>query len=92
RFHLLAHDYGDTVAQELIARHEERAARGDDSLQLVSVVLLNGGLFPETHRATRVQKLLQTPLGPLISRLMGERSFGERFAAVFGPDTQPSAD
>lgn len=91
-FHLLAHDYGDTVAQELIARHDERAARGDDSLQLRSVMLLNGGLFPETHRATRVQKLLQTAIGPLISRLMGERSFGERFAAVFGPDTQPSPD
>ena len=26
--HILAHDYGDTVAQELLARHDERARRG----------------------------------------------------------------
>ena len=83
RFHLLAHDYGDTVAQELMARIPERIA---------SVALLNGGLFPETHRARLIQKLLHSPLGPLISRLMNERKFAKSFAAVFGPDTQPSAD
>ncbi|GAC1631867.1 MAG: alpha/beta hydrolase [Nevskia sp.] len=90
RVHLLAHDIGDTVAQELLARAAERRARGDDSLQLLSLVLLNGGLFPETHRPVRIQKLLLSPLGPLLSRITGERSFMPKFAAVFGPDTQPS--
>uniref|UniRef100_A0A653AYF3 Uncharacterized protein n=1 Tax=Ectopseudomonas oleovorans TaxID=301 RepID=A0A653AYF3_ECTOL len=37
--HVLAHDYGDSVAQELIAHQEGR-------LQLASCVFLNGGLFP----------------------------------------------
>jgi len=90
RFHILAHDYGDTVAQELLARHEARLAAGDESLRIESVCLLNGGLFPEVHRAVRVQKLLLTPIGPLIAWLMNERSFMPRFAAVFGPHTQPS--
>ncbi|MDE0853538.1 MAG: alpha/beta hydrolase [Nevskia sp.] len=91
RYHILAHDYGDTVAQELLARHEERRAAGDDSLVLRSVCLLNGGLFPETHRARRVQKLLLTPLGPLLAALMGQGSFARSFAAVFGAATRPSA-
>lgn len=89
RYHILAHDYGDTVAQELLARHEHRLQIGDESLMVASCCLLNGGLFPEAHRAARVQKLLLTPAGPLIARLMSERSFMPKFAAVFGPATQP---
>lgn len=91
RCHVLAHDYGDTVAQELLARHDARAACGDGSLVIESVCLLNGGLFPETHRARTVQKLLQTPLGPLISRLVRKDNFARTFAALFGPHTQPDA-
>ena len=90
RIHILAHDYGDTVAQELLARHLERGAAARP--QVASCVLLNGGLFPEVHRARTIQKLLLTPLGPLLSRLMNRRSFDRSFAAIFGANTQPSAD
>ncbi len=90
RYRLLAHDYGDTVAQELLARHETRRAAGDESLVLDRVCFLNGGLFPETHRARLVQKLLLTPVGPLLSRFMNERAFAKAFAPVFGPATKPS--
>lgn len=90
RVHVLAHDYGDTVAQELLARHEERARRGDDSLSIASICFLNGGLFPETHRPRLVQRLLAGPAGPLLSRLLGERSFGASLKAIFGKDTPPS--
>lgn len=87
RAHLLAHDYGDTVAQELLARHLDRGTTG---LQIESCVLLNGGLFPEVHRARTIQKLLLTPLGPLLSRLMNRRSFDRSFSAIFGANTQPA--
>lgn len=83
---VLAHDYGDTVAQELLARFDEGAA----SLGLRSVCFLNGGLFPETHRPRPVQKLLIGPLGPLVGRLLSRRSFARSFSAVFGPRTQPT--
>lgn len=91
RFHVLAHDYGVTVAQELLARHHERLARGDTSLQLESICFLNGGLFPETHRALLIQKLMLTPLGPLLSRALNFRAFRRSFGGVFGPQTKPSA-
>ena len=98
--HVLAHDYGDTVAQELLARHGERhdgaalpGPQGRPSpLRIQSCVLLNGGLFPETHHARPIQKLLLTPLGPLLSRLMSRRSFERSFAAIFGANTQPTAE
>ncbi|MGQ0701456.1 MAG: alpha/beta fold hydrolase [Panacagrimonas sp.] len=87
--HVLAHDYGVSVAQELLARRLERTA---PALELRSVTLLNGGLFPETHRALRVQKLLLGPLGPLISRLNNEARLRRSLSAVFGPNTQPSPE
>ena len=60
--HVLAHDYGDTVAQELLARDREGRMR------LRSVAFLNGGLFPETHRPRPIQRLLAMPLlGPFIA-------------------------
>jgi len=85
RHHVLAHDYGDTVAQELLARDNARPTPRIDSL-----CLLNGGLFPETHRARRVQKLLEGPLGPAISRLTTRATFGRSMTAIFGPSTPPS--
>ena len=90
RIDILAHDYGDTVAQELLARHLERGAGAEPRIE--SCVLLNGGLFPEVHRARTIQKLLLTPLGPLLSRLMNKRSFARSFSAIFGAGTQPGAE
>ncbi|TWC34550.1 pimeloyl-ACP methyl ester carboxylesterase [Pseudomonas sp. SJZ079] len=82
--HLLAHDYGDSVAQELLARHHEGRVR------LASCVFLNGGLFPETHHPVLVQKLLLSPVGWLIGKLFGRKQLAANFAKVFGPQTQPS--
>jgi len=90
RVHVLAHDYGDTVAQELLARDLERKRRKSAGLDIRSVCLLNGGLFPETHRARPIQRLLLSPAGPLLSRLMRRATFARSFSAVFGPRTQPT--
>jgi pimeloyl-ACP methyl ester carboxylesterase len=85
--HVLAHDYGDTVAQELLARHEEPRP---ERIVLESICLLNGGLFPETHRATPGQLLLAGPDGPAVAALLTEETYARGLAAVFGRETQPS--
>jgi pimeloyl-ACP methyl ester carboxylesterase len=64
-YHVLAHDYGDSVAQELLVRQMEPGVRP----RLQSIAFLNGGLFPETHRPVLMQRLLISPLGPLVARL-----------------------
>jgi len=85
--HLLAHDYGDTVVQELLARH----LAGTSRLNVRSVCLLNGGLFPEAIHPHPIQKLLLNPLlGPMVGRLLSERRFQKSFSSVFGPDMQPT--
>jgi pimeloyl-ACP methyl ester carboxylesterase len=82
--HVLAHDYGDSVAQELVARHQEGRIR------LASCVFLNGGLFPETHHPVLMQKLLLSPVGPLLGRLFSRGKLKANLHKVFGPDTAPS--
>lgn len=85
--HVLAHDYGDTVAQELLARQSE-----NPGWQCLSMMFLNGGLFPETHRALLTQRLLLSPLGPLLNVLAGRRQFDRAMTRVFGPYSPPSTD
>jgi pimeloyl-ACP methyl ester carboxylesterase len=82
--HVLAHDYGDSVAQELLARHYE------DRLEIASCVFLNGGLFPETHRPVLMQKLLLSPLGWMIGRAFTRDALVKSFRQIFGPQTRPT--
>ena len=64
--HILAHDYSVSLAQELLARDLETDSRNS---RTSSVIFLNGGLVPETHRALLVQQLAASPYtGWLIKR------------------------
>jgi pimeloyl-ACP methyl ester carboxylesterase len=80
RFHVLAHDYGDTVAQEMLARQNEGLGQGE----WLSCLLLNGGLFPETHRAVLAQKLLRSPMGFLFRHALTKNSLRKSFDKIFG--------
>ena len=85
--HVLAHDYGDTVAQELLAREPEGRCR------VRSVSFLNGGLFPETHRARLIQKLLATRLiGPVIARTITYGRFESTMLSIAGRNPPASED
>jgi pimeloyl-ACP methyl ester carboxylesterase len=84
-YHLLAHDYGDTVAQELLARQidEKKIDVGKAfSPQILSTLLLNGGLFPETHHPVLVQKLLISPLGSWLIKFYSFKKLKKTFATI----------
>jgi len=84
--HILAHDIGDSIAQELLARQQEGAL----SFAIESVIFLNGGLLPDEHRPTRLQRLGASPLGPIVSLAMNRERFNAGFSEVFGAQTKPS--
>ena len=88
RVHILAHDYGNTITQELLARTEEN--RLDFSIE--TICMLNGALFPETHRPILAQKILISPLGFIFGRLITDSKFKRSLASIFGAETQPTAD
>ena len=84
--HVLAHDYGDSVAQTLLSRHESEML----NFSLRSICYLNGGLFAESHRPLLTQKLLKSPLGPLITAFMSKKTLASSFKKIFAPQTQPT--
>ena len=87
RVHILAHDYGNTITQELLARAEE----GRLKFSIETICFLNGALFPETHRPILAQKILIGPIGFLFGRLITDGIFKKSLASVFGAGTQPTA-
>ncbi|MBH0088576.1 alpha/beta fold hydrolase [Pseudoalteromonas sp. NSLLW218] len=84
--HILAHDYGDTVAQELLARQ----VHNQSAITINSVCFLNGGLFPEVHRPLFVQKLLLSKLGWLVPKLINKQKFANNLVTIFGKNTPPT--
>ncbi|MFV3405471.1 MULTISPECIES: alpha/beta fold hydrolase [Pseudomonas] len=82
--HLLAHDYGASVAQELLARHHEQR------LEIASCVFLNSGLFPELCRVLLIQKLLLSRVGWLVGRSFSRDDLVRNVSQVYGPCTHPS--
>ncbi|HXH18173.1 MAG TPA: alpha/beta hydrolase [Chitinophagales bacterium] len=88
KFHILAHDYGATVAQELVARYHAKNKNGEPYFKIQSVCFLNGGLFPEAYKPLPVQKLLSGMLGNFSALFMNQFTFERSFNKIFGPQTR----
>jgi pimeloyl-ACP methyl ester carboxylesterase len=86
KIHILAHDYGNTITQELLARREENRL----NFTIESICMLNGALFPETHRPILAQKLLISRLGFIFGKFITDARFKKGLSSVFGAQTQPT--
>ncbi len=86
KLHILAHDYGNTITQELLAREGENRL----DFEIETICFLNGALFPETHRPILAQKILISPIGFLFGRLIPDKKFRASLASVFGEKTRPT--
>uniref|UniRef100_A0A8C2QAP5 Mesoderm specific transcript n=1 Tax=Cyprinus carpio TaxID=7962 RepID=A0A8C2QAP5_CYPCA len=86
RINILSHDYGDTVALELLY-----SLNGDSKLCLFCFFNLKG-IFPETHYPRFVQKVLKDSgfISPVLTRLINFQLFSRGIGDVFGPYTQPT--
>lgn len=87
--HLVAHDYGDSVAQELLYRHAH-IERNKRRITIHSATLLNGGLFPESHKPKFIQVLLNSFVGSLVAKLVTKKSVDKNMRSIFGKHTQPT--
>ncbi len=88
---VVAHDYGTIVAQELLARRREGTAVGGPAI--TGVVWLNGSVYPQHYRPTDLQVALADPeVGPQLAPAIDHDAFAAGFPALFGPETQPSAE
>ncbi len=86
---IVAHDYAVSVAQELLARRID----GRLAVELESLHLLNGGVYPELHRAQPLQvALLDLEQGPRISAMVNEELFVAGLAPTFAPGFDAAED
>lgn len=89
RVHLLAHAYGVSVAQELLARAGVDAGGGP---AVASACFLNGGVFPEANRPLPAQRLLRTRAGRWLARVLPYPygAFRRNLLRTYGPRRTPS--
>jgi pimeloyl-ACP methyl ester carboxylesterase len=77
---VVAHDYGATVAQELLARSET-------STRVTRVTLLNAAVYVRLARPLLIQRLLAGRLtGPIVARAVTERTFRRSFESIFSAE------
>jgi len=72
---LVAHDYGVSVAQELISR---------DPGQIESMAWLNGGMFPDLHHPTEFQRHLTELSGEDAEEYITKTVYRKALLGVFG--------
>ncbi|MGM0563330.1 MAG: alpha/beta fold hydrolase [Pseudomonadota bacterium] len=85
---VLAHDYGDSVLQELLARQQE----GRLGFHIPQAMMLNGGLFPEAHNPLPSQKWLGSSLGFIAALYMQKPHFAKAMQVIAGVDNPPDPD
>lgn len=88
RLHILSHDLGAAVAQELLARQEQQQL----PFAIESIAFSNSGLFIDRYRPRFIQRLLsQSPdcMGKIISYLLPRKKIEQSVKALFGKHTQP---
>lgn len=90
RAHLVAHDYGTSVATELVARRE----RGLLPIELASLTLCNGSVHIELARLKLTQRLIKSrAAGPALARLFSRRLFTAQLRSVLArPDALSDAE
>lgn len=89
--HIIAHDLGVSIAQELVA------SENDENLNfsIKSICFTNGNLFPDVYKPRLIQKLLsQTPIffGKFLSKTISKKIVHKNIRNLFGKYTQPSEE
>lgn len=78
--HILAHDYGTSIATEILARVGE----GHKTIDFLSVTLSNGSVHIELAHLRTIQKLLKNPtIGPLIASLSTKSLFVHNMRSIW---------
>lgn len=85
--HLVGHDVGDAICQELIARQNEQKL----SFTVESCAFLNGGILMTAHRPRNIQSQLAGRWGWLVARIMKKKTLMNAVAAIMGSANKPDS-
>jgi pimeloyl-ACP methyl ester carboxylesterase len=85
--HILTYSFGCSVTQEMLSR-----TMRDGGLNIRTVTLMNGGIFPASNHPNPTQLALLSPKGPEIAQGLTRRFLDDGLPPIFGPETQPSEE
>lgn len=87
RTDLVVHDYGVSIAEEILARY----AVGGLGVEISSVTFLNGGIYPDLHRPQPSQLMLLDPeQGPKLAELLTSETFAMALRPTYASGRQPN--
>jgi len=77
---IIAHNYGTSVATELLARNNEKKLKVD----LKGLILCNGSIHIELAKLRNIQKLLKSKtFGPLVAKITNKFTFKRNMKNIF---------
>lgn len=82
-YHLIAHDFGTLVAQELLYRNKHDQFNQRETPKLISLFAMSGSIFPELSNPRLIQKLLISRLGFLVTIFFNQKMFNRNISRVF---------
>jgi pimeloyl-ACP methyl ester carboxylesterase len=85
---LLAHDYGTSVATEILARHNNN----EIDLQIDKLILCNGSMHIELSQLRTIQKLLKGKFGKYVAKLTNYFIFSKNLRNVYFDKTKVTDD
>ena len=87
KVHLLAHDYGTSVATEIIARNNNNKL----TIEIENLTLCNGSMHIELSQLRTIQKLLKNKwLGKYVAKLTTYAIFSKNLRTVYFDETKVS--
>ena len=84
--HMLSHDMGDSVATEIVARHENDVMPGWFSEGLQSLTFTNGSMVLELADLRITQKILLSKYGYLLKNITTFKIFDQQVRSAHGND------
>ena len=84
--HMLSHDMGDSVATEILARHENGLMPGWFSNGLQSLTFTNGSMVLELAALRATQKILLSKHGHLMKNVTNFKIFNQQVRSAHGND------
>lgn len=79
--HIVAHDYGTSVATEILARNNENSLK---SFKINSLTLCNGSMHIEFAQLRTIQKLLLNRFtGPVVARLSNKKTLARNLKNIY---------
>ena len=88
---IVAHDYGVTIAQELLARSIDNNNTHSNYFKIKGIIIISGGLFPEYHKSSISEQITKSSLGEYFDKWIGKDRYLKNLLELYNINKRPSS-